>query len=298
MGAPPYVEEAEEAEEWLTTYADAITLLMAFFVMLISFSKVDVAMFEQVAAGIKNELGKRDTQSPISLLKIDVQDIVYQQQADQVVNVESTDKGISIELLSSAFYKPGSAEIREQALPVLTKIFESLNSEKYQLYFVDVEGHTDDIPIHTDRFPSNWELSTARATEVVRFFIGKGMDPERLKAAGYAETRPKMPHRDEAGKPIPENQAANRRVTLEVFPMDLKNRARFKIKLEEKRAKEAAAEAAKAAAERAAKEQEAKEKAGQPGAPTQPGQTPPAEGTAPAPGTPPQEPAPAAPAAN
>lgn len=301
MGAPPYVEEPEEAEEWLTTYADAITLLMAFFVMLLSFSKVDVAKFEQAAAGIKNELGKRETQSPIALLKIDVQDIVYEQQADQVVSVEGTDKGISIELLSSAFYKPGSAEIREQALPVLTKIFESLNGDKYQLYFVDVEGHTDDIPIHTDRFPSNWELSTARATEVVRFFIGKGMDPERLKAAGYAETRPKVPHRDEAGKPIPENQAANRRVTLEVFPMDLKNRARFKIKLEEKRAKAAAAQAA---AERAAKEQEAREKAGQP--PVQPDRTPPAEGTAPAPATPPQEPAtpaeppaaPAAPAAN
>ncbi len=301
MPPPPTVPDEEEAEDWLTTYADAITLLMAFFVMLVSFSKIDIPTFEQVAAGIKNELGRRETQSPISLLKIDVQDIVYQQQADQVVNVESTDKGISIELLSSAFYKAGSAEIREQALPVLTKIFESLNGDKYQLYFVDVEGHTDDIPIATDRFPSNWELSTARATEVVRFFIGKGMDAERLKAVGYAETRPKVPHRDEAGKPIPENQAANRRVTLEVYPMDIKNRQRFLMKLEEKRAKEAAAEAAKAAAERAAKEQEAREKAGQP--PVQPGQTPPAEGTAPAPATPPQEPAtpaepPAAPAAN
>lgn len=293
MPPPPPVQDEEEAEDWLTTYADAITLLMAFFVMLVSFSKIDIPTFEQVAAGIKNELGKRETQSPISLLKIDVQDIVYQQQADQAVNVESTDKGISIELLSSAFYKAGSAEIREQALPVLAKIFESLNGDKYQLYFVDVEGHTDDIPIRTDRFPSNWELSTARATEVVRFFIGKGMDAERLKAVGYAETRPKVPHRDEAGKPIPANQAANRRVTLEVYPMDIKNRQRFLMKLEEKRAKEAAAEAAKAAAERAAKEKEAREKAGQP--PAQPG-APPAEGTAPAPATPAEPPA--APAAN
>lgn len=283
MAAPPPVQEEEESEDWLTTYADAITLLMAFFVMLVSFSKIDIPTFEQVAAGIKNELGKRDTQSPISLLKIDVQDTVYQQQADQVVNVESTDKGISIELLSSAFYKPGSAEIREQAIPVLTKIFESLNGEKYQLYFVDVEGHTDDIPIHTERFPSNWELSTARATTVVRFFIDKGMEPERLKATGYAETRPKAPHRDEAGKPIPENQAANRRVSIEVYPMDIKNRQRALVRLEEKRAKQAAAEAAKAAAERAAKEKEAREKAGQP---AQPNQAPPAEGQSP---TPPQE---------
>lgn len=290
MPPPPPVQDEEEAEDWLTTYADAITLLMAFFVMLVSFSKIDIPTFEKVAAGIKNELGKRDTQSPISLLKIDVQDTVYQQQADQAVNVESTDKGISIELLSSAFYKPGSAEIREQAIPVLTKIFESLNGEKYQLYFTDVEGHTDDIPIHTDRYPSNWELSTARATTVVRFFIDKGMIPERLKATGYADTRPKAPHRDEAGKPIPANQAANRRVSIEVYPMDIKNRQAMLMRLEEKRAKEAAAEAAKAAAERAAKEKEAREKAGQP----------PAEGAAPA--QPPQGQAPAAeppaPAAN
>ena len=87
MPPPPPVQDEEEAEDWLTTYADAITLLMAFFVMLVSFSKIDIPTFEKVAAGIKNELGKRDTQSPISLLKIDVQDTVYQQQADQAVNV-------------------------------------------------------------------------------------------------------------------------------------------------------------------------------------------------------------------
>lgn len=250
MSAPKFEEEPEEAEEWLTTYADAITLLMAFFVMLASFSKIDLPLFEQVAAGIKNELGKRDTQSPISLLKIDVQDVVYEMQADQAVNVETTDKGISIELSSAAFYKAGSAEIRDEALPVMDKIAETLNGPRYQLYNVDVEGHTDDIPIHTPRFPSNWELSSARATTVVRFLIDKGIDPERLKATGFAETRPKAPNRDEEGKPIKENQATNRRVTLEVYPMSLAERGKALARIEQR----------KRAAERDKQEKEKQEK--------------------------------------
>jgi chemotaxis protein MotB len=255
VSAPKFEEEPEEAEEWLTTYADAITLLMAFFVMLASFSKIDLPLFEQVAAGIKNELGKRDTQSPISLLKIDVQDVVYEMQADQAVNVETTDKGISIELSSAAFYKAGSAEIRDEAFPVMDKIAQTLNGERYQLYNVDVEGHTDDIPINTPRFPSNWELSSARATTVVRFLIDKGIEPERLKATGFAETRPKAANRDEEGKPIKENQAANRRVTLEVYPMALPERGKALARIEQRKR---AAEKEKQEKERQEKEEKAK----------------------------------------
>ncbi len=277
MAAPKFEEEPEEAEEWLTTYADAITLLMAFFVMLASFSKIDLPMFEQVAAGIKNELGKRDTQSPISLLKIDVQDVVYEMQADQAVNVETTDKGISIELSSSAFYKAGSAEIRDEALPVMDKIAQTLNGQRYQLYNVDVEGHTDDIPINTPRFPSNWELSSARATTVVRFLIDKGLDPERLKATGFAETRPKAENRDAEGKPIKENQSTNRRVALEVYPMSLAERAKSLARIERrKRAEEKEKE------EKAKQEKDEKEKATPPGAPGPAGSRPTATLPAPA----------------
>jgi chemotaxis protein MotB len=277
VSAPKFEEEPEEAEEWLTTYADAITLLMAFFVMLASFSKIDLPLFEQVAAGIKNELGKRDTQSPISLLKIDVQDVVYEMQADQAVNVETTDKGISIELSSSAFYKAGSAEIRDEAFPVMDKIAQTLNGERYQLYNVDVEGHTDDIPINTPRFPSNWELSSARATTVVRFLIDKGIEPERLKATGFAETRPKAENRDAEGKPIKENQSANRRVALEVYLMSLPERSKALARIEQR----------KRAAEREKQEKEKQEKdekgkAGPPDAPAPAGSRPTATLPAPA----------------
>lgn len=223
--------EEAEAEDWLTTYADAITLLMAFFVMLVSFSKIDIPLYEKVAAGIKNEIGKDSSKSPTELLKINIQDAVYNMQADEAVKVENDDKGIVIELASSAFYKPGSADIREEAFPVLQQMFEMLNNRKYRTYVVEVEGHTDDDPIHTVRFPSNWELSAGRATRVVRFFIEEGMDIERLKAVGYGDTRPKVPNRDADGKAIKENQSENRRVNLRVYPMDIDDHQKMQKKI-------------------------------------------------------------------
>ena len=141
--------------------------------------------------------------------------------------METDDKGITIELASSAFYKPGSADFRQEAIIVLEKISEMLIAPKYMAYYVEVEGHTDDDPINTARFPSNWELSTGRSTTVVRYFIGQGMDFRRLSAKGFAETRPKVPNRDEEGNPIPENQMENRRVVINVNPMPLQDRAQI-----------------------------------------------------------------------
>ncbi len=225
MSAPPAIEEEAETEDWLTTYADAITLLMAFFVMLLNFSKIDIPAFEKAATGIKNELGLgNDVGNPIQKIKDDITDIVYELRADEVVQVETDEKGITIELASSAFYQPGSAEFRPEALAVLQKIGELLIAPRYRTYIVEVEGHTDDDPIHTDRFPSNWELSAGRATRVVRAFIEQGMDFRRLKAIAYAETRPKRPNRQADGTPIPDNMSENRRVVIDVYPMSLDER--------------------------------------------------------------------------
>ncbi|MBT5495044.1 MAG: OmpA family protein [Alphaproteobacteria bacterium] len=83
---------------------------------------------------------------------------------------------------------------------------------------MDVEGHTDDVPIRTARFPSNWELSASRASSVVRYFIEQGIKPSRLKAAGYADTKPKLPNKDIFDEGIPENREKNRRVGLRLHP--------------------------------------------------------------------------------
>ena len=246
MSAPELPPEVEEKEDWLITYADAITLLMAFMVMLLTFSEYDIPAFEEAAAAIQSNLSGREATSPTQLLKIDVQDVVYNMQADQVVKVETDSKGVVIELSSSAFYKPGTAEMRDAAIPVLEKMVQTLLAPRYEAYHIDVEGHTDDVPINTEMFPSNWELSARRATRIVRFLVGQGMDPDRMKATGFAATRPKAPNRDAEGKPIPENQTKNRRVVIRIYPMSLNERNAYLSKVEQRTLEnEAAAERAK-----------------------------------------------------
>ena len=245
MEPPP--PEVEEKEDWLITYADAITLLMAFMVMLLTFSEYDMPAFEEASAAIKNNLTGQENTSPTQLLKIDVQDVVYNMQADQVVKVTTDKKGVVIELSSSAFYKPASAEMREEAIPVLEKMVQTLLAPRYEAYHIDVEGHTDDVPINTEMYPSNWELSALRATRIVRFLVSQEMDPDRMKATGFADTRPKAPNRDPEGKAIPENQAKNRRVAIRIYPMNMNERDAYLLKVEQRNLeKEAAAERAKA----------------------------------------------------
>ena len=228
--APSSGHDDAEQEAWLITYADAITLITLFFLLLLSMANFDVNKYEQAAAGITRDIAGKEYTAPVSLLKADIQDIVYEAQADQAVNIETTGRGISIELSSSAFFKSGAAEFREEALPVLTKVAETLKAPRYVYFMFDVQGHTDDVPINTPRFPSNWELATARATTVVRFLIENGIDPEKLQASGFAETRPKAVNRDSAGNPIPANQALNRRVAIEVTAMSLEQKKRLQMK--------------------------------------------------------------------
>lgn len=221
--------EEDEDQDWLVTYADAITLLLAFFIMLVSFSKIDLPTYEQVAAGIRNEIGKHDVETPTESMKKDVQDVVYAMQASDLVSVETDEKGVVIELQSGAFFSPGTAEIRADAVPFLVSLAEALDVPRYHDYLLEAEGHTDDVPINTKAFPTNWELSTARASVLVRFLVSQDFDSERLKASGYAHTKPKAPNRDAEGNPIAENQAKNRRVLVRIYPLSLEER-RKKLK--------------------------------------------------------------------
>ncbi len=240
MAAPKSEPPRDEPEDWLTTFADAITLLMAFFVMLLTFAEFDIPAYEELTSAVAANIGGRDKQTTTQSLKIDAQDLVYEMQADQVVTVGTDEKGVVIELQSNAFFKPGSAEIVPAAIPVLKKLSDTLASPNYELYNVVVEGHTDDGKISTEQFPSNWELSASRAASVVRLFEENSVARERLKATGYADTRPKVPNRDLEGKPIPENRATNRRVVLRLHPMSLDERDAYIRAQEFKRRQEEA----------------------------------------------------------
>ena len=129
---------------------------------------------------------------------------------------QNGDRITSLEISSAAFFDRGSATLSPAGKAILRDVAGNLKAEKFKDYEVTVEGHTDDAPISTSLFPSNWELSTARAAAVVRFFLEEGIPAQRLRAAGYADTFPKVPNRDASGGAIPENQAQNRRVVIKL----------------------------------------------------------------------------------
>jgi len=210
---PPPAED-----DWMTTYGDMVTLLLGFFILLASISKVDMALFEQVQAGMAKGMGKRDIETPIDNLKQEMKEILVQMNVDETSSIGSDTSGVVIEFASSSFFDPGSAVLRPEAQPILRRVADTLNADVYKSFQVEVQGHTDDTPIHSAQFPSNWELSAERATGVVRFFIENQMAPARLRAVGLADVAPKVPNLDPFGNPLPVNREINRRIVIRVNP--------------------------------------------------------------------------------
>jgi chemotaxis protein MotB len=124
------------------------------------------------------------------------------------MNVSQTGRGVEIEINASALFNQGEADIQPEAKKTLADAAKVLVDNEYA---IEVEGHTDNLPISTAKFPSNWELSSARASSVVRLFIDQGVVAKRLKAVGSADNQPVVPNDS------PEGRARNRRVTITVL---------------------------------------------------------------------------------
>lgn len=128
------------------------------------------------------------------------------------VKAEKTPQGVAISVPGAYLFQSGSADISPQAQPLIKRIAEIIRSVPYN---VAIEGHTDDVPIQTREFPSNWELSAARASGIVRFLIDQGIYSRRLRAVGFSDTQPIVPNIDPmTGVISPENRARNRRVVI------------------------------------------------------------------------------------
>ena len=233
-----YDSDPNEDTSWLVTYGDMVTLLMAFFVLMYSASKVSEEKYEQVAQSIaqgfnspgpdaiveiaSSEITESDSTeevtvlSPLTKAKEMLDQLIEERDLDGEMNTSFTPTGLKIELSSSSFFGSGSADVRESMVPSLIELSEVLQSLPEGDYQVEVEGHTDNVPINTARFPSNWELSSLRAINVAHIFEDTGIQKDRLSAIAYADTRPEAPNTDAKGVNIPENQAKNRRVVVHV----------------------------------------------------------------------------------
>lgn len=218
-------------ERWLVSYADFITLLFAFFVVMFATSQVDtqkVGRFTEsfskavgidvfpengktmlggnaaLAATTVNGKGQEMLPSELEDLRMTLQKKADHQEISGVEVIVRRNE-LVLRLADNVVFDSGTDEIRPQARTVLGRMAGDL---KPRHLAVRVEGHTDDRPIKTPRFRSNWDLSTARATAVVADFIGAGIEPERLSAAGYAEFHPV------ASNSSTEGRAQNRRVDI------------------------------------------------------------------------------------
>lgn len=220
---------------WLISYADMITLVMAMFVLMLSVSTFDKVRFDQNATEMRKafnvENGPR-TGGPGTNLKIDepavledVETVVRQREwrtrtrelirnalarelSSGMTSMVETEENILIRFPDTAAFSSGSADLRESILPALDRMTEVLRGVEGQLV---VSGHTDNVPISTARFRSNWDLSVARAVSVVHYLVRDNrIEPARLTAQGFAESRPLAPN---IGA---ENQAQNRRVEIAI----------------------------------------------------------------------------------
>ncbi len=219
----------DRSERWLITYADMITLLMIFFIVMYSLSKVDVAKFKTLAESLATVFGAGGMvlESPgpsvipgsspeqireiteraqMEKLRQELEQYIQESGLQANVSVTTEERGIVLSFQDNVLFELGSDRLTDQAKQILDKVAPILASTPN---YIRIEGHTDNLPINTARFPSNWELSAARATNVVRELINNhGFTPQKLSATAYGEYRPRAPNNNDA------NRQLNRRVDL------------------------------------------------------------------------------------
>lgn len=206
----------EEDTVWLLSYADLMTLLFTFFVVLYSLALQESN--HEVAKSLAGFFGGTPGAGypfPGEEIKKDILEQAHSDDAFYGLETLVTSEGLEITFGTTVLFDSGSAELR----PQLEKSFNGLIAilkEKAPQSLIRVEGHTDDAPIGRSVFKSNWELSGARAAAVIRKFAEAGFAGRQLTAVGFADSRPRKENRGPAGEPIAQNQAVNRRVVLTI----------------------------------------------------------------------------------
>jgi chemotaxis protein MotB len=232
-------EEPENTERWMLTYLDMITLLMAFFTIMYAMSTADMAKFKTLSTSLSMAFGSggsnggknmltnysgtaiqpqnnsfvniRDNNEFKSVIKM-VKEYAAKQGISKKVDARITERGLVVNLADSVLFESGSAELSSKAQEILDRLADILFATKKQ---IRVEGHTDNVPIHTARYQSNWKLSTDRATNVIIYWISKYPDQaSNLSAAGYGQFRPVT------SNDSPEGRTLNRRVDLVILRED------------------------------------------------------------------------------
>lgn len=205
------------APAWLTTFSDLMSLLLCFFVLIVSMSSTDPQEFQKASGSLRGSLGiLSESPSTMELITVIVpkvadvelgeistaisklQDFVETQKQEESIKIVITSQGIAIRILTPLLFDRGMAELRPEGMPYLAKVFDISRGWNNNLR---IAGHTDDLPVTTGMFESNWDLSYARARNIILFGINySGLAPERFSAVGYGEYKPAFPNDTEANR--------------------------------------------------------------------------------------------------
>lgn len=227
------IEEEHECDEgsdaaWMATFADLMSLLLTFFVLLLSFANMDVVRFKVVLGSVREAFGvqfqhpgdieavstsivalsKQESSDSLQLVEEimmlqKVQKFIEENKMENLMEASLSDRGVVIRIKGRILFRSGDSDLRKQAPKALEPVLKLTEAMDHQL---SVEGHTDNRPIKSRKYPSNWELSTARAVATMRYLVDKGLDPSRVNVSGYADMRP-LESND-----TPDGRARNRRV--------------------------------------------------------------------------------------
>ena len=230
------MSECEEckpgAPGWIVTFADLMSLLLTFFVLLLSFAEMEVVKYEQAAGSLKEAFGQKselallnsksgeellpqikpadgtgegDASGPPTPAEVEarLKEVLEESGFAEEGTAKVTRHGVVLQLEGDLLFGSGASDLNQRARPVLKQIAEYMKKGDET---IDVVGHTDNIPIETSHFPSNWELSAARAGQAVRYMVEQGVPADRLRAIGQAETVPIASNANAEGR------STNRRV--------------------------------------------------------------------------------------
>jgi chemotaxis protein MotB len=240
--APEEEEEDEHecpqgAPSWVMTFADLVTLLVVFFILLFAMGSIEEEKWKQMKSSLKDALGQENipeagiregldvikekvldettihavdevgamVAKEVEEIASEVEEFVFKNKLAGKVEVSSDERGAIITLSDTVMFPPGKSRMTYTGDEIIKQVFDILKQFSYQ---VKIEGHTDNVPMNTAQYPSNWELSAARAAEVARKLVKAGFNPTNLSIEAFAQYRPKVPNDSRQGR------ATNRRIEI------------------------------------------------------------------------------------
>lgn len=216
----PFHESAEK-DRYLITYADLITLLLGLFILLYTASNLDIQKYEKMLNAFGNVFGTEVTKikidaipekvisTPLDKLKNDITQLIAENDYSKSIRMQENERGITIHILEDIVFPSGSAELKSTSKLVLKRVADIIKKLPND---IRVEGHTDNVPINSSAFPSNWHLSVARALNTAYYLIKEeGVNPDKVSIVGYAEYKPIESNE------TPYGRASNRRVDIVII---------------------------------------------------------------------------------